>query len=80
VRIGLLGDLEAAAETVNRQRWVSDTEIVDGALEVAVSGDEKDLAALLRSIVEDGVQVVHFAPASNSLEEIFMQLTESEES
>ncbi|HZS89999.1 MAG TPA: ABC transporter ATP-binding protein [Chloroflexota bacterium] len=80
VRIGLLGDLDAAADTVKRQRWVTDVQIVDGALEAAVSGEEQDLADLLHAIVEAGVRVVQFAPASNSLEEIFMQLTESEES
>ena len=79
VRIGVLGDLTPAVEVLARQPGVGDVAELDGAVEATFAGDDAATAGLLRALVEAGVPVLHFAPAANSLEEIFMQLTESDD-
>jgi ABC-type uncharacterized transport system ATPase subunit len=61
------------------QRGVSDVVPVDGGLEATFDGDDAATARLLRALVTADVPVLRFAPAASSLEEIFMQLTESTE-
>ena len=51
----------------------------DEGLDVTFAGDDAATAALLRALVEAGIPVVHFARAASSLEEIFMQLTETDD-
>ncbi len=79
VRIGVLGDLAPAMEALTRQPGVGEVIELDGAVEVTFDGDDAQTAGLLRALVDAGVSVLHFAPAANSLEEIFMQLTESDD-
>jgi len=79
VRIAIQGDEAAraqAAEALARQPGVSEVAAVGDDLEATFTGDDVATAALLRALVEAGVPVLSFAPAANSLEEIFMQLTE----
>ena len=87
VRIGLMSEVVPATDVVARavaalgqQPGVSDVVPADGGhLEVTFAGDDASTAALLRSLVEAGIPVLHFARATSSLEDIFMQLTESED-
>jgi ABC-2 type transport system ATP-binding protein len=57
------------------------TSRTDGLCSVAFStfAADSDLRDLLRALVEGGVGVVSFAPVRDNLEEIFMQLTNTEE-
>jgi ABC-2 type transport system ATP-binding protein len=79
LRVEVMGDPAAAAEVLAAQRGVSDVVPVDGALEATFDGDDAATARLLRALVTADVPVLRFAPAASSLEEIFMQLTESTE-
>ena len=47
-------------------------------LEVELAGDDHAAAALLAKLVADGAPIVDFHEASNTLEELFLQLTEPE--
>jgi ABC-2 type transport system ATP-binding protein len=79
VRIGLLGDPGGAVELLSAQQGVSDVVPTDDGLEVTFAGDDAATAALLRSLIEAGLPVLHFGRVASSLEEIFMQLTESDD-
>ena len=86
VRVGVIGEgvpaTEVAAravEVLDGQPGVSDVVPTDDGLEVTFAGDDAATAALLRALVEAGIPVVHFARAASSLEEIFMQLTETDD-
>lgn len=52
----------------------------DGTLQVAFSGGEAEQLQLLRALVTAGVPVVSFAETGNSLEDLFMRITEGVQS
>jgi ABC-2 type transport system ATP-binding protein len=86
VRIGVMGEVVPATEVAARavavlggQPGVSDIVPTEDGLEVTFAGDDAATAALLRALVEAGIPVLHFARATSSLEEIFMQLTENDD-
>ena len=79
VRIGVMGETTAARETLGHLPGVGEVITAGDDLEVSFNGDDAATAGLLRALVEAHIPVLRFAPAANSLEEIFMQLTESEE-
>ena len=51
----------------------------NATLDVNIAGDDSALSMVLRAMIEAGLAVVSFAPSTNNLEEIFMQLTEAHE-
>jgi len=79
VRVGVIGEVAVAVEVLGGQPGVSGVVPTDDGLEVTFAGDDAATAALLRALVEAGIPVVHFARAASSLEEIFMQLTETDD-
>jgi ABC-2 type transport system ATP-binding protein len=79
VRIGVMGEVAAAVAVLDGQPGVSDVVPTEDGLEVTFTGDDAATAALLRTLVEAGIPVLHFARAASSLEEIFMHLTESDD-
>jgi ABC-2 type transport system ATP-binding protein len=79
VRIGVMGEVAAAVAVLDEQPGVSDVVPTEDGLEVTFAGDDAAAAALLRTLVEAGIPVLHFARAASSLEEIFMHLTESDD-
>ncbi|MEP7157815.1 MAG: ABC transporter ATP-binding protein [Chloroflexota bacterium] len=54
---------------------VSVSEVSDGRVELAVSGDEKALAELLYRAMSSGHLISSFAPVVSDLEELFLQIT-----
>ena len=80
--LSLLADhpIVASVET-DEPAEAESTSRTDGLCTVAFStfAADSELRDLLRSLVEGGVGVVSFAPVSDNLEEIFMQLTSTEE-
>jgi ABC-2 type transport system ATP-binding protein len=78
VRVGILGAAAPAVSVAAAHPQVAHVETTDDGLELAFSGDRAAAADLLRSLVEAGIGVVHFSEVANSLEEIFLQLTEGE--
>jgi ABC-2 type transport system ATP-binding protein len=54
---------------------VSASELTDGRVDLAVSGDEKALAELLYRAMSNGHRISSFAPVASDLEELFLQIT-----
>jgi ABC-2 type transport system ATP-binding protein len=78
VRVRTL-DMEGAARVLAEQPGVGAVSPAGDELEVTFSGDDASTAGLVRALVLAGIPVVHFAAAQDALEEIFLQLTETEE-
>jgi len=74
----LPGELETLEEALRGQPGVGEIYPLNGALEVAFTGDEEAVAALLASLVAAGVRITSFTEASSSLEETFLRLTKGE--
>lgn len=56
--------------------WVAAVnETADGVLQVRFSGNEEEQQKLLRALVLAEFPVLSFAESSNSLEDLFMQIT-----
>ena len=84
LRIDLLSDAVAAIEWLGTRAGAGDVLRADGGdgltrLEVPFDGPPDAQAALLRSMLEAGHVVVGFAQATSDLEEIFLQVTGSDE-
>jgi ABC-2 type transport system ATP-binding protein len=79
LRVTVAGD--AAAVTAAEHALATDpsvasaTQLPDGRIEIAVPGDDVDLAALLARLVRGGHPIAGFAPAVSDLEELFLQVT-----
>jgi len=74
----LPGELDTLEEALRGQPGVGEIYPLNGALEVAFTGDEEAVAALLASLVAAGVRITSFTEASSSLEETFLRLTKGE--
>jgi ABC-2 type transport system ATP-binding protein len=83
LRIDLLSDPDAAIEWLGTRTDTGDVLRAESGeltrLEVPFDGPPDAQAALLRSMLEAGHVVVGFAPATSDLEEIFLQVTGSDE-
>ena len=49
-----------------------------GDLEFALRGDDDAAAAVLASAVRAGIELSSFAPAASDLEELFLQITDTD--
>jgi len=80
VRVAVLGDdamKQRAADVLAAQSGVTQVSSGTDALDALFEGDDAAMAALLRTLMEAGLPIKSFAPSATSLEEIFMQLTET---
>jgi len=82
-RVRIIGDAEAtqaAATWLADQPEVAAVEILhDGRLELALAGDEEASSALLFRTMSAGHRVSAFVPVASDLEELFLQITGTEE-
>ncbi len=80
VRVSLLnpGVMDRAVEVMAGQAIVQATrpDEATATLEIDVTGDDAGLSRVLRALIDADLSIVSFAPTTNNLEEIFMQLTE----
>ncbi len=76
LEVEVLKDGEKLETFLTLQPDVSEIRHVDHRLEALYTGDDKALTALLQRIVQDGFAVKHFSCRFESLEDIFMTLTE----
>ncbi|MBP2018124.1 ABC-2 type transport system ATP-binding protein [Symbiobacterium terraclitae] len=65
--------------TVMAVPGVRSVAVEDGALRVAMEGEDEAAAALLAHLVRAGLPVVHFAEVKSKLEDVFMAITGGEE-
>jgi len=80
ITVTLLGDAARAKEALQHVEGVEalydlPAEGERQRLRVAFSGDDVGVSALLRALVERGVQVVHFSEEKHDLEAMFMRAT-----
>jgi ABC-2 type transport system ATP-binding protein len=76
IQIKVLEDVEGARVWLLEQQKVVDVTLNNlGAFEVIYSGDEREMAKLLKDLSEKFL-VLSFNPQRQNLEEVFMELTE----
>jgi ABC-2 type transport system ATP-binding protein len=71
----LNGSIEHAAKILSDDRGIRQLESFDHTLTAEFSGEEGDMASLLRRLIDSGVEVQSFAEEDLSLEEVFMMIT-----
>ncbi len=80
VRVTVLGDAAArqwAADILAAQPGVTQVSAIGDDLDALFDGDDAAMTTLLRALIQAGLPIKSFAPSASSLEEIFMQLTET---
>lgn len=82
VEIVLLGKAELAEKILLGVPGVEITNVQDqrdgderASIQIEISGDDQALSALLTSLVENGVRVIHFNENRRDLEEVFLRAT-----
>ncbi len=73
-----LGDPSKLADAVSGEPKVLDVKVSDGVVQVEFSGSEKEAAALLKSLVRQGFDIISFGGAESDLEEVYLSLTKGE--
>jgi ABC-2 type transport system ATP-binding protein len=83
VRVRVLGGSDAAGSASRymvAQPEVASVEIMaDGRLEIGLSGDEEASSSLLYRTMHEGHRVASFVPVASDLEELFLQITATDE-
>ena len=70
----LNGAAATTAEMLKNRAGVEEVQLSDGRLEVAFSGDERDIAALLRWLVVGGCPVLRFTEKQLDVEDVFLKV------
>ena len=83
LRVRLLLDREALEAA--RERFAADADVAsavlldDGTIELGFRGDDEATARLLAATVAAGLPVISFARAASDLEELFLQVTSTDQ-
>lgn len=74
--VDVLGDSSNLETALQNQPGVNSCQLVSKGqkLDVTFQGGEAEMAQLLRSLIEQGFEIVEFTPVQESLEDIFMNL------
>jgi len=76
IQVKVQEKISEARVLIEENPWVAAVnETADGVLQVRFSGDGEEQQKLLRALVLAELPVLSFAEASNSLEDLFMQIT-----
>jgi ABC-2 type transport system ATP-binding protein len=75
IEIRVTGDLTQALEVARSVPGVTDVRIESDFCRIVVDGDEAAVAHLLGALVNQGIQVYHFAESKSKLEDVFMAIT-----
>lgn len=76
IQVKVLEKISVARAMIEENQWVvAVNETADGVLQVRFSGDGEEQQKLLRTLVLAELPVLSFAESSNSLEDLFMQIT-----
>ena len=77
LEIRLLGQVDRAVSLLREQPLVEDISGEDNVIEVSFSGNDQEMAELLRLLINHEVPVMTFAREEGSLEEVFMEVTKN---
>lgn len=76
IQVKVRDKISTARAMIEENPWVAAVnETADGVLQVRFSGNVEEQQELLRALVVAELPVLSFAESSNSLEELFMQIT-----
>ncbi|HBW34079.1 MAG: ABC transporter [Peptococcaceae bacterium BRH_c23] len=76
IQVKVQDNISAARAMMEENPWVAAVnETADGVLQVRFSGNPEEQQKLLRALVLAELPVLSFAESSNSLEDLFMQIT-----
>lgn len=78
VRVSIVGDLAPAERFFLVQPQVESVSATDGVVRFSFSGDDRDMALLLKRAVEAGLLIAEFQRTRAGLEDIFMETTKGE--
>jgi ABC-2 type transport system ATP-binding protein len=78
VRLAWLGDAAPLAAALKANERVSGVMLSDGQGVFKFAGTEEELAVLLRSLVEEGAQVVAFSEVKQTVEDLYLKLSRHE--
>lgn len=76
IKIKVAGQEEEAAKVLMEIPGIGSISSVGDVIEVDVSGGNEACVNILRILVEKGIPVISFQPVEDSLESVFMHLTE----
>ena len=77
--ITVLSDVDKAVSLLREQPLVEDITGEDNTLEVSYSGNDEDMAKLLKILINQDIPVMSFTKEEGSLEEVFMEVTKEYE-
>jgi ABC-2 type transport system ATP-binding protein len=75
LRLRTLSPQEEVEAVLSQQPGVGDVHEANGHLDVEFQGDDEATAALLATLLADGIKVVSFVETTGDLEEVFLRLT-----
>lgn len=75
LEITVLDNTDKAVNLLREQPLVEHISGKDNTLEVSFSGNDQDMANLLKLLINQGIPVLTFAREAGSLEEVFMEVT-----
>lgn len=78
ISIKVLNNVEKAINLLLEEPLVSDVYDNDNIIEFGFSGDEEDMAKLIKKFVLNDISLVAFNPLQSNLEELFMQVTKGD--
>lgn len=79
LEITVLSDVDKAVSLLREQPLVEDIAGEDNTLEVSYSGNNEDMAKLLKMLINQDIPVMSFTKEEGSLEEVFMEVTKEYE-
>jgi ABC-2 type transport system ATP-binding protein len=75
LEITVLDNVDKTVNLLREQPLVEDISGEDHTLEVSFSGNDQDVANLLKLLINQGISVLTFTKEEGSLEEVFMEVT-----
>ena len=78
VRIGIVGDKEAALMILKPLAAVRHVDVANDAIEATYEGDDSTAAEILQALTAGGIKVSAFSQVDGGLEEAFMRATSDE--
>jgi ABC-2 type transport system ATP-binding protein len=77
IRIAIHGPKQQGMNLIEQNPWVRGVDETDeGLLQISFTGDASEQTKLLATLVAGGVPVLSFTEVNNSLEDLFMRITE----
>jgi ABC-2 type transport system ATP-binding protein len=77
IRIAIHGPKQQGMNLIEQNPWVRGvTDTDEGMLQISFTGDASEQTKLLATLVAGGVPVLSFTEVNNSLEDLFMRITE----